>query len=552
MIIENSFQSPVQKFKYWVKEKPESIYLKQPAGDSWQNFTWSEADKQVTAVAAYLAKYPRGSRIAIYSLNCAHWILADLAILMAGHVSVPIYPTANQHTVSQIMEHSGACAIFIGKLPSTSELMDFKPAVELLTLFSRREGLPFWDDMVSESIDKGLFCENIVVDEKDLVTLVYTSGTTGIPKGVMLSYRAIFKAIQCVGGVIQLRHDERYFSFLPLAHIAERMVVEMNSLYYGGEISFVDSPETFPKNLLHTQPTIFFGVPRIWVKLMQGVQKKLGGAWLSNLLLQTPLIGRSLKKKIIYSLGFSKTRYAISAAASISPEVIYWFKNLGLIIYEVYGLTETTGISNMNSPAGIKIGSVGRAIPESDIKLSDVGEVLVRSPNVMQGYFNAPDLTDVAIQDGWFRTGDLGVIDADGYLTITGRAKEIFKSSKGKYISPTPIESLLQPALSVEQLIVAGAELPQPIAIVVINHKEVWQEKKSAEKKYLKILTEINSKLESHEKLTHLLIVFKEWDIERGLMTPTLKLRRQQIEDLYAPYISQLSKHKKIVWIDEG
>lgn len=548
----NNFQTPVERFKHWVQHCPDKVYLRQPQGNQWHTLSWQQADQQVSAMAAYLARFPQGSRIAIYSLNCAHWILADLAILMAGHISVPIYPTANQKTVSQIMSHSGSCAIFIGKLPPNTQLPAFHEGVECFSFFSPRETMLFWDDMVTESIEQGLVCPEVEVNERDLLTLVYTSGTTGHPKGVMLPYRAIFKAIECVGGVIKLKENEKYFSYLPLAHIAERMVVEMNSLYHGGEISFVESLDTFAKNLTDTEPTIFFGVPRIWVKLMQGVQKKLGGRWFSNVLLNTPVIGRALKKKIIKGMGFGRLKYAISAAAAISPEVIYWFKNLGVDIYEVYGLSETTGISNMNSPEGIKIGSVGRAIPESDIRLSEDGEVLIRSPNVMDGYYNAPDLTDIAIQDGWFRTGDLGVIDEEGYLSITGRAKEIFKSSKGKYISPTPIEAHLQPALAVEQLIVTGAELPQPIAIAVISDETLWQDKRAARKKLQKIVADVNARLEPHERLSHLLIVKKEWDIDRGLMTPTLKLRRQQIEDLYELDIKDLHKNKPVVWIEEN
>ncbi len=548
----NNFKSPVECFKHWVQHCPDKVYLRQPEGDQWHTLSWKQANEQVCAMAASLARFPEGSRIAIYSLNCAHWILADLAILMAGHISVPIYPTANQKTVSQIMDHSGSCAIFIGKLPVATQLPVFNEKVECFSFFSPRENTLYWDEMVAESIKQGLRCPEVEVNEQDLLTLVYTSGTTGQPKGVMLPYRAIFKAIECVGGVIKLTEDEKYFSYLPLAHIAERMVVEMNSLYHGGEISFVESLDTFAKNLTDTEPTIFFGVPRIWVKLMQGVQKRLGGRWLSNVLLNTPILGGALKKKIIQGMGFGKLKYAISAAAAISPEVIHWFKNLGVDIYEVYGLSETSGISNMNSPDGIKIGSVGRAIPESDIRLSEDGEVLIRSPNVMDGYYNAPDLTDIAIQDGWFRTGDLGVIDEEGYLSITGRAKEIFKSAKGKYISPTPIEAHLQPALAVEQLIVTGAELPQPVAIAVIIDETIWQDRKTAQKKLQKIVQEVNVRLEPHERLSHLLIVKREWDIERGLMTPTLKLRRQQIEDLYKLDIKNLHKNKPIVWIEEN
>ncbi len=548
----NAFVSPVEKFKFWVKENPEAVYLRQPKGSQWKTTSWAEAYSQVLAMASYLSKFPEGTRIAIYSLNCAQWIIADLAILISGHISVPIYPTASSKTVSQILEHSGASLVFIGKLSEGVEFSYFPDELEKIAIFGAREGMPFWDNVLATVVEQNddIVAPDFEAKETDIATLVYTSGTTGHPKGVMLSYRALFKAMDCVRQNIQLSNSERFFSYLPLAHIAERMVVEINSFYFGGMISFVESLDHFSENLKQTQPTVFFGVPRIWVKLMQGVQKKLGGASVSSTLMTLPVLGKLLKKKIIKGLGFGQVKFAISAAAAISPEVLRWFQDLGLEIVEVYGLSETTGISHMNVPGKIKIGSVGKAIPETDFQLTESGEILIRSPNLMTGYYNAPDLTDAAIQDGWFRTGDLGKVDDEGYLTITGRAKEIFKTSKGKYISPSPIESKLQPALGVEQLLVAGAELPQPIVIAVVLDKALWKDRENAEKQLNKLLTEVNSTLEKHEQLSHLIVVADEWTIETGMMTPTLKLRRQQIEDHYQSVMQQLKKTQRIVWIE--
>ncbi len=548
----DEFTTPIKMFKYWVERNPDSIYLRQPIGEQWKTMTWAETNAQVLAMAKYLSKYPEGSKIAIYSLNCAEWIIADLAIMMAGHISVPVYPTASSKTVSQILTHSDSSLVFIGKLPPATEIDFISGSIDKIAVFAPRNGLDFWDNILAKVLEDNdtILAPDFEAKEKDITTIVYTSGTTGQPKGVMISYFAFYKAIECVNKTITFGECESYFSYLPLSHIAERMVVEMNSLFYGGNISFVESLDTFNKNLKHTQPTVFFGVPRIWVKLMQAVQKKLGGAKVSSTLMGLPLVGSFLKKKIIKGLGLDKVEYAISAAAAISPEVLVWYRDLGLDIIEVYGLSETCGISHANLPDKIKIGTVGKAIHETDFQLTESGEILIRSPNLMDGYYKEPDLTDAAIRDGWFRTGDLGKVDEEGFLTITGRAKEIFKTSKGKYISPTPIEAKLQPALGVEQLVVTGVDLPQPIAIAVVQDEDIWQDKKAAEKRIIQVLSTVNEKLEKHEKLSNIILVREEWTVGSGLMTPTLKLRRQQIEDKYQSSMNNLTKKQRIVWLD--
>lgn len=544
---ETDFQSPLAAFQQRVQQQPQKVLFRQPVKGQYRTTTWIEAQQQIHAMASYLTKYPKGSRIAILSLNCDSWLLADLAILSAGHISVPIYPTANKDTIQEILEHSGAIGLFIGKLMPGIELPQIHSQIEAVAMYEKRDGLTYWDDIIKSHTEQGAKFEVNEPLETDLLTIVYTSGTTGHCKGVMLSYRNIFSSINAINELVPVQ-NEQFFSYLPLAHIAERMAVEMNCLYHGGTISFVESLDTFSTNLSETEPTIFFGVPRIWVKLMQGIQHRLGGVRISNWLFNLPVIGSHLKKKIVVKMGFSKMQYALSAAAPIPVGVLYWFKSLGIHILEIYGLSETTGPSNANYPENIKIGTVGKVIPDCEMKISDNGEVMLKGPIIMDGYYHDEDLTDAVIQDGWFHSGDVGEIDEDGYLKITGRVKEIFKTSKGKYISPAPIENKLHTLLSVEQLMVTGSTLPQPVVICVVNDKTRLQNKKNTEKKFKEVLKTINQQLEKHERLTHIIITDKEWDIERGLITPTLKMRRQPIEKLYQEILENLNKAHPVVW----
>lgn len=544
----NLFVSPIDRFREQVDAHPQKILFRQPVAGSIRTISWEEANEQVSAMASYLSKFPKGSKIAILSLNCDYWILADLAILMAGMVSVPIYPTANKQTIAEIVAHSGASLLFIGKLMPGTELPELDDSLEKIAMFQPHSDLQKWQDIIDVERENGKSFSPNNATEKDLATIVYTSGTTGHCKGVMLSYRNIFSSYNAIHELVP-NEDEQFFSYLPLAHIAERMAVEMNVIYRGGTISFVESLDTFAKNLSDTNPTIFFGVPRIWVKLMQGIQHKLGGAKLSHWLLNLPIIGTHLREKIILKMGFSQVKYALSAAAPIPPKVIHWFKFLGLPILELYGLSETTGASNVNYPDNIKIGSVGKIIPTCEMKINPNGEVLLKGPIIMDGYYHDEDLTDAVLKDGWFYTGDIGEIDDEGYLSITGRVKEIFKTAKGKYISPAPIENQLQPLLGLEQLIVTGSTLPQPVVIGVLLNEARFNNKKDTEKQFLKILSDINNRLEKHERLTHIIITNKEWNVERGLVTPTLKLRRPPIEKMYQDTLDHIKKDKKIVWV---
>ncbi|MDQ7050095.1 MAG: AMP-binding protein [Enterobacterales bacterium] len=537
--------SPASYVKHWASVKPEQCFLNQAKGEHWTATSWRDAYQQVAQLASFLQKYPAKSKIAIFSNNCSDWFLTDLAIMAAGHISVPIYPSASVKTINQILTHSETQLIFIGKLSSDFDLTQIASELDKIAIDKPIDGLCFWKESIKQCPPLQAFYQPSV---KDTATIVYTSGTTGVPKGVVISYRAISSAVNSIQKTIEIDQSDRYFSYLPLAHIMERMAIELTSVVYGCQVSFVDDLPHFAINLKQTRPSMFVAVPRIWVKLKQKIEAGFGGEWLFEKLTNLPIFGSWLRRYLVKKLGFDNLRYAITGAAAISTDTIHWWERLGVIIYEAYGMSETLGISNVNRPGARKIGTVGQVFESCQTMIAANGEILLKASCHMEGYYKEAELSAMAVQDGWLRTGDLGEIDAQGYLSIKGRVKEIFKTSKGKYISPVPIEQQLENLFAVDQCCVFGSDLPQPIAVIVVDKTQLPNKKQLNE--YQAKLQQINQGLEKHEKLSALLISSEEWTTENEMMTPTLKIRRQPIEDQYLPLYRPTSKNATIQRVD--
>lgn len=538
--------SPANYIKHWAHEKPNDCFLKQPLGHRWQRTSWAEAFDKIARLATYLKKYPKNTKIGIYSNNCQDWFMADMAILAAGLVSVPIYPSASAKTISQIITHSESSLVFIGCLSDTDNISSISEQVDVIAIHEKRDLMPFWLELIEQHEPLQDFFQP---EEKDVATIVYTSGTTGMPKGVVVSYRAISGGIECVKNTLHITSDDTFFSYLPLAHIMERMAVEILSIVHGCQVSFVENIATFSKNLSATQPSIFIAVPRIWVKVKQGIESRLGGEERFKKLINLPVIGQFIARLLLRKLGLAKTKYCLTGAASISADVIYWWQDFGLVICEGYGLSETLGISNLNLPTQRSVGSVGKLVNGCEMLVAENGEILLRSPCLMDGYYKEPELSAGAVQDGWFRTGDLGHVDQAGFLSIKGRVKEIFKTSKGKYISPGPIEHKLESLFSVDQVCVFGSQLSQPIAVIVIADGAQLSDKQEFVIQCCEKLELLNESLEKHEKLDALLISLTEWTTKNEKMTPTLKIRRQQVEDFYLPQFTSCKTEQPVMFV---
>tara|TARA_B100001142_G_C14336021_1_gene655915 strand:- start:536 stop:2167 length:1632 start_codon:yes stop_codon:yes gene_type:complete len=528
------YLSPLEMLYKWEQEKPDEVYLSQPIDGIWHNWTWKEFGTEVRRMAAYLKglDFPEESKIALLSKNCAHWMMADMAIMMSGHISVPLYPNLNSETLSKIINHSEAKLLFVGKLDNYSDMRSGVPSdLDCITFPFYSEDYPNWKDLT-----KGLapLSENIIRSEEEIATIIYTSGTTGDPKGVMHKFYNFSFATTNAVNVLPLKGDS-FFSYLPLCHIAERLLVQMGSLYSGGRVSFAESLETFAANLAEVSPTVFLGVPRIWTKFQQGILGKLPRKRL-NLLLSIPFVSSLIKKKVQKSLGLGKARNIFTGAAPTPVSLMKWFARLGINIQEAYAMTENTCYSHVSFKNKIKIGSVGQALPFCDVKLSDRKEILIKHEALMDGYYKMEEETKRTIVDGWLYTGDEGEIDSNGFLTITGRVKDLFKTSKGKYVAPSPIEMKISANKNIEQVCVVGNELPQPIAICVLSERGKRKSKEDLIASLAITLEIVNSKLEKHEKVHNFIILKEEWTVENKLLTPTMKIKRNSIEKMYQRY----------------
>ena len=546
--------TPLEKFYQFELEKSNQTFLRQSQNSQWIHFSWKRVGDEARKMAAYIQslKLPAHSKIAILSENCAHWIIADLAIMMSGHVSVPLYPTLQADVIKYCLEHSESKVLFVGKTSKWNEQKD------VVSKEIKKIHFPFWEKATCENWNDIIetqkpITKNYIPKLEDLVTIIYTSGTTGMPKGVMHHYKAFAFAatalLEEINNLGLLSDNERFLSFLPLSHIAERMLVEMGGLYAGAPISIAESIEKMPENLRDTQPTVFLAVPLIWTRMQAKILQRLPQKRLDTLL-SIPFLSDLIKKKIKENAGLSAAKFIISGAAPIPVALINWYEKLGIEIYEAYGMSENCAYSHGNRPGMRKVGSVGITMPEVECKISDEGEILVKSDCTMLGYYKEPEKTKEAItKDKFLRTGDMGEIDEEGYLKITGRIKELFKTDKGKYVAPAPIELELSKNQHIAQICVVGSNLKQPMALVVLEENNEL-DKTILEQDLLQTLAEVNASLDNHERIAKFVIMHESWTVENNLITPTMKVKRNILEKKYEDDFLkwQSKKDMKIIW----
>lgn len=546
---------PLQCLYRWEIERSTSIFLTQPhSGGCVREWTWAQAAGEIRRMAAFLNSmaWEPGTRVGIVSKNCAWWVMADLAIWMAGHVSVPVYPSLKAQSIRQILEHSEAKACFLG----ATEQKDIAesaipPGVECIA-FPRldKPGLHNWEDILATAVPVEGRPER---EANDLATIIYTSGTTGMPKGVMHTFAAFSFDAVSLAHRLGMAEAQRVVSYLPLAHIVERVGVEFFGLILGSHLFFTEGPEAFLTDLRKARPTIFLAVPRVLMKFQQGVFDRISRSSLDRLMSFGAIRG-FLGRRILRQLGLDAVHFAACGAAPLPPEVLKWYRDLGLNLGEGFGMTETL-ITHLPELGAVRPGYVGSAIAGVEARLSENGEVLLRSPMNMLGYYKDPAGTLSAfLPDGFIRTGDLGVIEPDGQLRIVGRIKEQFKTSKGKYVAPAPIESKLITHPDVESCCLMGAGRQCPFAVVILSESARKRctspaDREAIERSLHTRLDEVNAELEAHEKVGFIAIVDGPWTVFNGYITPTLKLRRNAVESHYRQLADDWNRrHAAVVW----
>jgi long-chain acyl-CoA synthetase len=542
----------------WERERPEQVFLVQPlASGTVRRWTWAAAADEARRMAAYLRAqgWEPGARVGILSKNCAWWLMADFAIWMAGYVSVPIYPSLKAESVRRILDHCEAKGCFVGATDEReTAAMGIPDGVERIYLPTALAGGRFEWEAITAQVEP--IPGDPVGAAESLATIIYTSGTTGMPKGVMHSFGSLAFNAQALTASLGLEPVTRHLSYLPLAHIMER-VCEAVALLHGWQLFFTAGSDTFLEDLKRARPTLFLTVPRLLVKFQQGVLAKLPQPKL-ELLLAIPLVRSVVKRKILRQLGLDAVQLAACGAAPLPEDILMWFRALGLNLVEGYGMTETM-ITHVPRGSAIRPGYVGPCLDGVSMKIGAEGELLIKSPMNMLGYYKDPEGTVRAFtEDGFFRTGDLARIGADGQLQIVGRLKEQFKTSKGKYVIPAPIESKLMGHAEIESCVLMGAGLPGPVALVVLTADARRKCSDPDERQRIgglleRAMEEVNAALDAHERLRMIVVAEGPWSIENGLMTPTMKIRRTSLEDLYAPHLEEwMGQGKSVVWEGEA
>ncbi|MBX2849215.1 MAG: AMP-binding protein [Acidiferrobacterales bacterium] len=551
--------SIIEHFYKWESETPDRVFLRQPHGDKWQEISYYEAGQEARRMAAALQSMglQPGDHIGIYSKNCAHWVLADLALLMCNLVSVPYYASLPKAQLAEVIGLSNIKALFVGRLDKWGDrdeaIPEDMPVIKLPSYAADAKvnvGKD-WSEITAahQPIDV-----NAVPDLDSIWTIKFTSGTTGTPKGVMHTHRTPAlvmeneKELNWVG--LFTMKNSKFFSFLPLNHVGERMAVEVPAITTGGSISFSESLLTFADNIQQTQPSLLFAVPRIWTKFYQGVTAQMPEKKLDTLL-KVPVLSGLVKRKLKAAMGLRDIEIAATGAAITPAFIKDFFHKLDIHLVEAYGMTETCGsITNspdLDSPSD----SVGRAIPGAQIKIDeDTGEIMMHTPYMMKGYYNSPDKTaEVLSDDGWLHSGDVGEIDDAGYLRVTGRVKDAFKTSKGSFVTPNPLEEAIAKNEFVEQVCVVGLGIPQPIALLNLGEAALGHSEQEIADSLAETVKDLNLTRAKYENVSTVVVQKEAWTDQNGFLTPTLKVKRTELDKSFGKqYLEWHEDDESVLW----
>lgn len=572
-------------------EKPALLVKREK---QYRPITYTELGKRVYALARALHELGvrKGDRVAILAENCPEWAITDWATLCLGAITVPIYPTLTAPQVGEILRDSEPKALVVSdkkqrrKACEAVEGTGLNPQMICIEPDSTSE-TPNFEQMLNQP---GTLTESALralveaSQPKDIVTFIYTSGTTGEPKGAMLTHHNLITNIEAVLELIDWRPDDVFLSFLPLSHVFERMGGHFLPIYAGLTIAYAESLFTLANDMVEVKPTMMLGVPRFYASVMDRilasvrqmpplrqklfyrmleVGKVYAQCWREGrsaplgVRLQHSVLDKLVASKIRERVG-GRLRYFISGGAALPKEVAEFFHAFGILIIEGYGLTETSPVLTVNPPRAPRFGSVGKPIRGVEIKIAEDGEILARGPNIMLGYYKKPEATAAAIDpDGWFHTGDVGHIDADGYLYITDRKKDILVLANGKNVAPQPIENLLKQSELVQEAVVYGDGMSAPVALIVPNIDALRAFAKQAgieadgdallnhdaiQRRFRQELERVNRELADFQRIKGFRLISKPFSIETGELTPTLKVKRRVVAEKYAHLLQEMAR----------
>jgi long-chain acyl-CoA synthetase len=590
---------------FWkaVDQRGDAVWLRQKELGIWRSQSWREVGEGVREIAGGLLSLGlgRGEVVSILANTRREWVMADLAVLSCAAVANGIYPTDAAAQVQYLCEDSGTTVLFVEddeQLDKALEVRAQLPRLRQIVVFDV-EGLRGLHDPMVMSLDQlrqagraHLSAHPEALQQRlqqlapdDLAILVYTSGTTGKPKGAMHTHHALVYTVRGYNTLISRSEADESMCFLPLCHIAERVGGEYFSLYTGCKLNFVENPETVPENVREIAPTVFTAVPRVWEKFYSGVMialkesgrlQQLAYGWaisvgyrVADAVIEGRPVGALMRLQFKLArllaldntrklIGIHRARYCVTGAAPISPELVRWYLALGVPMLEVWGMTETCGASTGNPPQAIKPGSIGPAAGFNEVRIDPAtGEILVRGPNVFKGYLNLPEKTAEAIDaEGWLHTGDVGVMDEQGYLRITDRMKDIIITAGGKNITPTELENELKFSPYITDAVVIGDKRPYLVAIVMIDQDNVEkfaQDREIPFSNYASLtrapevqeliqveLDRVNAKFARVEQIKKFFLLDKQLSAEDEELTPTMKLKRKLVENKYAPQIEAM------------
>lgn len=542
---EKRYTSLPERLYHWEQNAPDRVWLRQPRNRQWQEWTWRQAGQEARRMATYLKQqnFAPGSRVALYAKNCAEWIISDLAIMLSGLVSVPLYPGQSASSMRYVMEHSDSQLLIIGDADDFTAIEQAKPdGIQTLAIDRCRIDCDISFAEIQAAYEP--MNESPIPDLDTMFTIMYTSGTTGNPKGVMHLYRNAAFSIVNMMERNQRTEADRFVSYLPLSHAAERIVIEVQSLYCGAPISFIESLDTFVEDLREIRPTLFFSVPRLWKKFKEGVESKISPNKL-KLMLKVPFLSSVIKKKVQQQLGLASVDMFITGSAPVPLDVQQWYLKLGMPLQDGYGMTENFIYGCMCEGDPIP-GSVGKTMDNCELKISDEGEVLFKSEALMKGYYLEPEKTAEVLRNGYYHTGDTGYLDDDGNLYLTGRLSETFKTSKGKFIRPAVLENQLGDIGELGQMCIMGHGMDQPVLLAGLSEAGQVMSVDEVRASVESAINAINQQLPAHEQMHQVLVVSDEWTPDNEMLTPTLKLKRNVIGNHYKSAVESLRDKKGV------